>query len=341
MTSLSGESAATSRPTMKDVAALAGVGLKTVSRVVNGERNVSEAMRERVLHAASSLHYQLDERAAMLKRANSRTNTLGLLLSSVGNAFDSKVHAAVERVANEHGMVTFAASSDDEPATELSRINAFLQRRVDGLILTTSRDDHSHLAPERARGLPVVFVDRLPRGITADVVRSDNVGGAVTATRQLWDHGHRRIAFLGDLEPLPTMQERRDGFRQVAGGVTGCTELTDLRTEEQALRATLELLDGSEPPTALLAARNTICVGTIRALQQRGRQHDVALIGFDDLEMADLIVPGVSCVVQDTDRIGALAAQRFVARLAGWDDPATVTDLPTRLVRRGSGEIPA
>lgn len=238
-------------------------------------------------------------------------------------------------------MVTLAASSGDEPDREVSRINALVQRRVDGLILTTSLADHSYLATERERGLPIVFVDRLPRDLDADVVRSDNEGGANAATEQLWCLGHRRIAFLGDLKPLPTMQERREGFRRVVGRAPHCPELTGLHTEAQATQAVLSLLDGPDQPTAIFAARNTICIGAARALQQRGLQRDVALIGFDDLAIADLVNPGITCVVQNTHQIGATAARRLIARISGDDAPAKVTSLPTRLVRRGSGEIPA
>ena len=175
---------------MRHVAALAGVGVKTVSRVINGEPNVSAATIAKVTAAARTLDYQPD----LLRRADGRTRTLGLLVGSVDNPFAGAVHRAVEDAASEHGVAVFASSLDDDPDREQEAVSAFLRRRVDGLILTTVSESQAYLAPELRRGTPVVFVDREPAGITSDAVVSDNADGAALATRHLLERGHRRLA---------------------------------------------------------------------------------------------------------------------------------------------------
>jgi LacI family transcriptional regulator len=177
---------------MRHVAALAGVGVKTVSRVINGEPNVSAATIAKVTAAARTLDYQPDLHAGNLRRADGRTRTLGLLVGSVDNPFAGAVHRAVEDAALQHGVAVFASSLDDDPEREQEAVAAFLRRRVDGLILTTVSESQAYLAPELRRGTPVVFVDREPAGITSDAVVSDNAEGAALATRHLLERGHRR-----------------------------------------------------------------------------------------------------------------------------------------------------
>ncbi|WP_330932761.1 LacI family DNA-binding transcriptional regulator [Cellulosimicrobium cellulans] len=332
------------RPRMRDVAELAGVGIKTVSRVVNGEAHVTASTRAKVLDAVERLGYRPDVYAGNLRRAEGRTRTLGLLVSSVANPFAALVHRGVEEVAGEHGVAVLAASLDDDPETETRLVEAFLQRRVDGLVLTTVRPDQSYLSPERDRGTPMVFVDRLPHGIDADAVVCDNVDGAARATRHLLEHGHTRIAFLGDLERIQTARARRDGFlaELARAGLTAerATVVMDLHDEESAERVVVELLAGDDPPTAILSAQNLVTNGTLRALRRLGLAHRVALVGFDDVPLGDLLDPPVTVVAQDPREVGRLAARRLFARLDGDTSPHATTVVPTTLLVRGSGEIP-
>lgn len=336
--------AARSRPTMRHVAALAGVGVKTVSRVINGEPNVSPATTAKVLAAARSLDYQPDLSAGNLRRADGRTRTLGLLVGSVDNPFSGAVHRAVEDVALHRGVAVFASSLDDDPGREQEAVQAFLRRRVDGLILTTVSESQAYLSPELRRGTPVVFVDREPAGVASDTVVSDNREGAAVATRHLLEHGHRRLAYLGDRPTIRTAQDRRRGFLDelgVAGVATRDIPVIDgLHDESSARRATRELFDRDEPPTAIFSSQNLITIGTIRALQQLGRENDIALVGFDDVETGDLMKPAVTTIAQDPDRIGRLAAERLFAHLEGDTSAARQVVVPTRLIVRGSGEIP-
>lgn len=328
---------------MKDVAALAGVGIKTVSRVINREPNVSSATIERVQSAADRLNYQPDIHAGNLRRSDRRTQTLGLLVGSVANPFAGAVHRAIEDAATARGVAVFASSLDDDPARERLAVTAFLKRRVDGLILTAVSKSQGYLLPEQERGTPIVFIDREPSGIDADAIVSNNAEGAALATRHLIERGHRRIAFLGDRHEIQTAVERRRGFLEElgrAGIPTGdAWVIEDLHDEHAAHAAVADLLAGDSRPTAVFSAQNLITMGAIRGLRDRNLQSSVALVGFDDVEFGDLLDPGITVIAQDPDRIGHLAAERIFARLDGEQIPVETVVVPTRLIERGSGEI--
>ncbi|MFS0700316.1 LacI family DNA-binding transcriptional regulator [Cellulomonas sp. 179-A 4D5 NHS] len=332
------------RATMRDVAALAGVGIKTVSRWANGETGVSPATATRVARAASALRFQPDLVAGNLRRTGGRSMSLGLILASVDNPFCAAIHRAVEDVAGSRGVAVFSASTDEDPRRERALVAAFTSRRVDGLILTATASDHRHLHAAIETGTPVVLVDRAPGGLGADVVVVDNVEGAAAATGHLVRHGHRRVAHLGDLSVIVTARERHAGHLRAlhAAGVPLDDRLVvpGLRGVEAAHAATRALLTSPEPPTALFTSQNLVTIGAIRALRELGAQHTVALVGFDDFALADLVDPGITVVAQNPADIGRAAAERVFARLADPDLPPERIALPTRLVERGSGEIP-
>lgn len=331
------------RPTMRHVAALAGVGIKTVSRVINGEPNVSEATIARVRSAAEQLNYQPDLHAGNLRRTDRRTQTVGLLVGSVANPFSGAIHRAVEDAAAERGVAVFASSLDDDPDRERGIVDAFLRRRVDGLILTTVNKSQGYLQHELDQGTPIVFVDREPIGVDADAVVADNVDGAAAATSHLIRHGHRRIAYLGDRTEIQTAALRRRGFLSEIGRAGIPTSdvhlLDDLHDEETARFAVAGLLKSDNPPTALFSSQNLVTIGAVRALREHGLSRKIALVGFDDIELADLLDPAITVIAQNPQRIGALAAERLFAKLDGSTEPARTWVVPTELVIRGSGEI--
>lgn len=331
------------RATIRDVAALAGVGIKTVSRVINHEANVSPQMRERVQRAVAALNFKPNQGAGALRRGDGKTLTLGLLLDAVDNPFSAAINRAVEVVASARYTAVFAASLADDPERERRLVDAFTRRRVDGLILTTITPDQGYLQAERELGTPIVFVDRPPVGLAADAVLSDNYEAAVRATQHLLAHGHRRIAHLGDETAISTARERARGFVDAlnAAGLDGGSALQkhDLRSAEEAQAAVTALLDLAKPPTAIFASQNIVSIGVIRALHELGLQDQIALIGFDDLLLADLLVPGVTVMAQNPTDIGTRAAEILFARLEGDQSPVATTVVPTHLIVRGSGEI--
>ncbi len=329
---------------MRDVAALAGVSLKTVSRVLNDEPGVSPAMSDRVRAAAHEISFRLDLGARSLRRSDRRTATIGLVLENVDNPFSSALHRAVEDVARARGVAVFAGSLDEDPVRERELVAAFSSRRVDGLLVMPTGDDHAYLARERQAGTPFVFVDRSPGQLDADVVLSDNRDGARTGVEHLVAHGHRRIGFLGDLLRISTATERYDGYldamRAAGLPVARRKAVHTAVTVGAAEAAAVGLLQSDDPPTALFTAQNLVTIGALRALRRLGVHREVALVGFDDFPLADLLDPPVTVVAQDPHTIGRLAAERLFHRIDG-DGGAYVTEVVrTRLVTRGSGEIP-
>ncbi|MFF4624001.1 LacI family DNA-binding transcriptional regulator [Nonomuraea jabiensis] len=324
------------RPTMKDVASAAGVALKTVSRVVNGEPGVHPATAERVRAAIERLGYSRNESAAVLRRGT--TATVGLVIEDVADPFYSGLSRAVEDVVIEHGWLLLSGSSSEEPLRERELVETFCARRVDGLIVVPAGDDHTYLRPELEAGTPVVFADRPPgAGIDVDTVLADNLGGAGEAIRHLMGHGHSRIAFLGDDPGIFTAAERLNGYRQALGGLFDHRLVSMRPPSPEGVRADLARMFAlDDPPTALFTGNGRYTVTTLRALA--GRR--VALVGFDDFELADLLTPGVSVVAQDPAWMGRVAAELLFRRLRGDTGPPEHIELPVRLIARGSGELP-
>jgi LacI family transcriptional regulator, galactose operon repressor len=331
MTTLSNR-AGTRRATMHDVARLAGVSLKTVSRVVNAESGVRPATERRVRAAIDELGFRRNLGASHLRRGTS-TGTIGVLLEDVANPFYATLTRAVEEVARRSGRHVLAGSSDEDPDRERELALDFCSRRVDGLVVVPTGGRHDYLLPEIDAGLPVVFVDRPADGVPADTVLLDNAGGAKTAVRHLAAHGHRRIAFLGDAPDIYTAAERLRGFRTCTD--TGFVAMGphDETTVERALR---DFLDRPRPATALVTGNNRITLLVLRALA--GRRARPALVGFDDFELADLMTPPVTVVSHDIELLGRTAAELLSARIAGDDPPPRRVTVPARLIARGSGE---
>ncbi|WP_184362223.1 LacI family DNA-binding transcriptional regulator [Nocardiopsis metallicus] len=331
------------RATMRDVAALSGVSIKTVSRVINGVATVSDELRDRVHKAIAQLDFQPNLAASSLRRTDGATRQIALLLEDVANPFSATLSRAVENVAREHGTLVFAGSLDEDPRRELELVRAATLHRVDGIIIAPAAPDHGYLHREIRTGTPVVFVDRPPRGLAADAVLCTNTEGAREAVLHLADHGHTEIAFLGDEQTISTVSERVAGYR-AALAERGLPErpgrvVRDLPSPETAARAVGALLDSEHPPTALFTAQNLVTIGAIHALQERGLHERIAVVGFDDFPMADLLVPRVSVVAQDVLEIGTLAVRRLFERIAGGGAEPREFRVPTTLIPRGSGEI--
>lgn len=330
---------------MRDVAALAGVSLKTVSRVVNGAPTVDAGLAARVRRAASQLHYRHNMTASNLRRGDGRSFMIGLMLEDVGNPYSAAIYRAVENVARERGVGLLAGSLNEDPAREREMAASLVARRVDGLIVVPAGRDHGYLREEQQMGTAFVFVDRPPAMLAADSVTADNRHGARTAIGHLISHGHRRVGFLGDLTTIATAQERYAGYLEALHQADLAEDPAlvrrNLPTVEAAEAAATDLLTGPEPPSALFSAQNLITLGTIRALRVRGAQHRVALVGFDDVPLADLLDPPVTVVAQDAHAIGTLAARILFRRIDGDTTEPQAHIVPTRLITRGSGEIPA
>jgi LacI family transcriptional regulator len=333
---------------MNDVAAHAGVSLKTVSRVVNGDAAVIEDTRAKVQRSIAELGFRRNDSARQLRTG--RTSGIGLILEDVADPFYSTLTRAVEQVAAAHGCLLFTGSCDDDPGQEQKLALALCARRVDGLLIVPAAADHTYLAPELEAGLPAVFLDRPPINLSADVVLTDNVGGARSGIAHLIGSGHRRIGYLGDTPSIFTAAQRLEGYRSaMAEHGLPVDERWILmgRPDEAQLRGDLErLLTGPDRVTALFTGNNRLTVAVLRELARTGApltrapSDRPALVGFDDFELADLVVPGITVVAQDPAGLGRVAAELLFDRLAGLTAPPRRLTLPTSIIARGSGETP-
>ncbi|MFI8962486.1 LacI family DNA-binding transcriptional regulator [Streptomyces sp. NPDC053493] len=326
------------RPTMKDVAARAGVGLKTVSRVVNGEAGVTPDTERRVQEAIESLGFRRNDSARVLRKG--RTASVGLVLEDLADPFYGPLSRAVEEVARAHGALLINGSSAEDPDREQELALALCARRVDGLIVIPAGTDHRYLEPEIRAGVATVFVDRPAGGIDADEVLSDSFGGARAGVAHLIAHGHRRIGFIGDRPRIHTATERLRGYRSAMedAGLDVADAWVSLgpTDPERVAEAVGAMLSGPEPVTAVFAGNNRVTVTAVRVLA--GRERPVALVGFDDIELADLL--GITVIAQDAAALGRTAAERLFRRLDGVAEAPRTVVLGTRLIARGSGEIP-
>jgi DNA-binding LacI/PurR family transcriptional regulator len=337
------ERSTTKRPTMKDVASVAGVSHMTVSRVVNGDPRVQPATAARVERAVRRLGYQRNEMARHLRTKRQVTATIGLVVDDVANTFWSAVARAVEDEAMRRGYLVLVGSTNDDRQRERAVVSAFCSRRVDGLVVVPVAGSQRFLSVQVAMGTRVVCVDRPADGLDVDAVVVDNRGATRTAVGHLLALGHRRIGFVGDRQDVWTADERYAGYASAlaAGGVAVDEALVrrGVRTRGLATTACTELLGLPDPPTALFAGNNMITIGAVRALPRDGRA-PVALVGFDDFPLADRLSPPVTVVSQDPAALGSTSARLLFDRIDGDDAPPRTVVLPTRLIARGSGELP-
>ncbi|MDT8916173.1 LacI family DNA-binding transcriptional regulator [Amycolatopsis sp. PS_44_ISF1] len=325
---------------MSDVARLAGVSIKTVSRVVNDEPAVHPDTAERVVAAIEQLGFRRNLGARNLRRG-STTGTIGLIVEDVGNPFYSELNRAVERIATSFGRQVLTGSSEENSDRERELALEFCARRVDGILVVPAGLQHGYLVPEMRAGTPVVFLDRPAGDIVADTVLLDNLGGAIEAVTHLAGHGHRRIAFLGDSPDIFTAAERLRGFREgcVRNGISYDESLVVMTTPspETVGHAVRSLLTGPGAATAVIAGNNRVAVHLLRALAHA--PHRLAVVSFDDFELADLLEPPVTVVAHDVSALGHAGAELLFARVQGDQSAPRKVILPVHLVARGSGEV--
>lgn len=329
---------------MRDVAALAKVSTKTVSRVINDLPGAGPEVVERVRAATRALGYRPNLSASSLRRSDRRSATIGVLLEDLSNPFDSALLRAVEDLARKNDVLVLAGSSEDDTDLQREMLTSLATRRVDGMVVMAAGGHQDALQQERERGMRMVLVDRPPTFQGTDSVTTTNRDSSREAVLHLAGLGHQRIAFLGDRQTLWTSQERYTGYLEglAHAALTPREELVhiDLHGPDAAASATASLFDLDEPPTALFTAQNLVTVGAMRSLRDRGLHHRVALIGFDDFPLADMLEPGVTVLRQDVAALGRKAAELIFNRIKGDQSPPTHAVIPATLIRRGSGEIP-
>lgn len=325
------------RASIKDVAALAGVSFKTVSRVVNGVDTVLPELRARVEAAVIELNYVPNSAARSLKSGSG--NTIGIVVDSIDDVFFASLVSAVEDRALEHGLAVIVGSTGFNAERERDQLERMAGQHVRGIILAPVGDHGDFLGPRR-RTLPTVTIDRSISGFDSVIV--DDYGAARHAVEKLIASGHSRIALVGFDHRLQTARLRRDAYLDVltdAGIVADPLMCPAVSHAADAVRpVVLRLLDLPDPPTAFFVANARHATAVVSILHEL-RRTDIAMVSFGNFALADAVEPSVTCIDQDPYRIGNLAFDRLVQR---FDDPylePAEQIAPTVLMERDSHNI--
>jgi LacI family transcriptional regulator len=327
--------------TMRDVARVAGVSAKTVSRVFNDDPHVTQETRERVRWAMQKLNY-VPNLLAKSFRAGADT-AVGLAIPDIADPFFAEMTSSIEIDLMGRGMAVVVTSLGHGPDRERYVLEALLRRQISGLIVACVSADQSYLAPWQER-TPMVFLDRAPRGLAGVFVIEDDLGGAREAVAHLARHGHRRVAFFGVSLRVTTTDRRLKGYRSAVAehGLDAGPELICMPSEspEESAAEMLKRLAGPNPPTAVFSCNVPCTMALVLALHQAGHE-GVAIVGFGDFPMAAALSPAVTVIDQDPATLGRIAVERLLQRIE--DPQAQVrrrTVLPVSLIPRGSGELP-
>ena len=361
---------------MRDVAERAGVGMMTVSRVLNGTAQVRDETKERVYRALEELHYRPNLMARALRGFGTRS--IGVILPYLFDPFFASCAHAISTVAKEHAYSVLLATSDENTETEAEQLRDLLRRQVEGIIVFPASDGASHLTDREFLGTPMVAVDRpLVRGggrsssratdddapesasasgsksragAPVDTVLVENQQGATLATEHLVQHGHRRVLYVGLNRRIFTMQSRVDGYMKAmraAGLEPECFH--EGHDEAATLEFVRSVRSRPNPPTAIFAANGLSTRHALHAIASLDMHipEEMAFIGFDDFDLADILRPALTVVRQPIQRVGQESAELLFVRLDGQSDPkperpAQRRTLPVELVlRRSCGCHPA
>jgi len=335
-----------SHPTLSQVAQKAGVGTTTVSRVINGGDSVSPKTLARVRSVIETLGYMPNEAARILK--GQRSKTIGLVVPSIADPFFSSCAEAAQAIVRATGSLLIVTVTANDPRTEIENLNLLIRHRVDGLIVVPANSQSPALRDLLNRvAMPVVAIDRPVANSSIASVLADNMKGAMAATRHLIDHGRKRILCLTGESTLYTIRERMAGYRKaVEAAHLPCildTSVKDYKSAEYAIKS---LLDGANPPDAIFALKNSATIHAFEVLQRLGIPvpESIALIGFDDFDLASTVRPSISVIQQPIEEIGRRAAEILFEQL--FDDHKTGRSssskrsqqirLHTHLIRRSS-----
>jgi len=308
--------------TMRDVARKAGVSIKTVSRVVNNQGEISEATRQRVLAVIDELGYRPSRIAqAMVTR---RTHTVGLVIPDITNPFFSEMTRSVQGFARAKDYNVFLCGSDRDPQETLQALHSLATQGVDGIIFFACRASDDDLKAFAHNYRPIVFINRFFEHPNVSLIMVDNYRGARLAVDYLIDQGHTAIGMLSGIYPSLDKIRRVQGFRDglVARGLSVVDDwiLPGLPTLDHGYVSARRLLTQHPQVTAIFAYNDLLATGAIRACHELGRRvpTDCAIVGFDDIRLAAMVTPPLTTIHVDKHNLGQQAMTRLLAML---DEP--------------------
>ena len=328
------------RPTIRDVAKLAGVNHVTVSRAINDSSLVSDAARQRVLDACAKLDFRPNLHARALKGA--KTMLAGAIIPDINNPVNMGFVSGIEQMLETAGYHLLIASSERSEVEEIGAVRRLVEMMADGLIVLPVCARASVWRPLIEDRFPLVFISRRVPEAQADMVVPDNFAGAVAAVEFLAGKGHTRIAFVGASHAGTTHSERLAGYRaglEAAGlPFTEVLFVDTTLTIEGGEAAAGRLLELREPPTAVFACNDVLAFGILRRLEAEGVRvpDDMALVGFDDLIFSGFVNPPLTTIRQDPEALGAEAGRMLLERIRNPDTPPRAIVMPVELVARRS-----
>jgi DNA-binding LacI/PurR family transcriptional regulator len=328
--------------TMRDVAALVGVSIKTVSNVVNQRPYVSADMRAKVLEAIATLDYRPNRAAQALRTRRARS--LAAIVPDIQNTFFTSAIRGIEDAAYQAGYMLFLCDVEDEQEREEKYIDILSADTVAGVVLCTS--DEARLERQidvlRAGNIPLVLLDRVRAGLDVDTILAQNVQGSYEAVQHFLAAGHRRIGLIAGPDYYAPGRERLEGYKNALRDAGLAVEDSLVRrtdfTVAAAQEATDELLQLPSPPSALLVCSGLMALGAVQVIRDRGLRmpEDIALIIFDDPEWSKVIDPPITTIAQPAYAMGQAAAELLLQRLQQPDSPPQHLRLAPTFVHRKS-----
>jgi LacI family transcriptional regulator len=323
------------KATLKDVARLSKVSTVTVSNVLNGRPNVSERTRTRVLNAIKRTNYSVNLAAKGL--AGGHTNMLGVLIPDLATQYMGEIVWGISQEARQNSLEMLLSTALDV-ARERNQLN-FLENITDGLILVLphNTDDNLRLS---LNGKPVVMVDHRGSTIKLPSIDVDNYAGGRMATEYLLRLDHRRIGFISGF--FEASASRFRGYKEalVNAGISFDPTLVVAGDfyQPSGFNGTNQLLNLSNPPTAIFAANDLMAFGALEAIKEHGLRvpQDISVIGFDDIPMANQVFPPLTTIRQPLAEMGRAAVRMMLAKLRGVEPPSHRITLATELVERAS-----
>lgn len=324
---------------MRDVARLAGVGAMTVSRALSGHSYVSTESKQRVLRAVEQLKYRPNELARAFRGQKSRS--IGLILPCLNEPFFAICAHAVTSVARDHGYSVMISTSADDPRTEYDEAERMLERHVDGLVVIPAKFRQSRLDRALFGKTPVVTFDRPVPDPSLDVVLVQNSAGSRHIVEHLIGHGHKRITFVGLSRSLFTVNARFLGYKRAMQEAGFQTDTAfDCKTEAVTLEALRKKLESGQAPTAIFTSSTLVTRHTLNAVAHLGLNipTDLALVGFDDFDMAEITSPPLTVVRQPAHEMSRAATSLLIDRISRGVTPqiGNRVVLPVEIVLRNS-----
>lgn len=339
MTGIMTEMQAKKRSTLADIAKAADVSLMTVSRAINNKPGVGDEVRQNILTIAGELGYRPNQIARGL--ATNRTATVGLVVPDNANPFFAYIARGVEEVAGEHGYNVFLLNTAEDPAREMASLDSLWQKDIDGLILCSSRLETEALEEQTGRFSAVVLVNRelATPASNAITVNINDHHGAELAVHHFLQHGRRQVAHLSGPTHSLSAQRRLHGYRAAlkSAGIplNPRLEARCAPDTESGRAVAAALLERSPKIDAIYAFNDLVAVGAMQACLEMGKRipGDIAIIGSDDIPLANIIRPQLTTLHVDLEHIGHLAMRALLKIIQGEAAQSTILVEPELFVR--------